>query len=242
MVDSYFTVSKYPDSDKPTDIAFSPINKTLIPKEYLEFKSDVEAFVSTIKVLFNKDEVTRLQFLDEIYFASLLCFSGEKSDHITASQTLAEIKNKLTISYWSRARNEILKKYGIAAGVISLLLLVGNYFSNTKIEFYFISLIGTCSGSWLSLAIRTKQLKFDDIRQHISEVSSPYIRCFFACLLSLFFILLLKIGVIEIKLGGETSKNISLNLEIALIIGFILGFVEKLLISTINDKTKSIFS
>ena len=47
MADPYFLVSKYPDENNPTDIAFTPVNKKTIPKDYLWFKSDVEAFIAT---------------------------------------------------------------------------------------------------------------------------------------------------------------------------------------------------
>lgn len=241
MVETYFLVSKYPNDSNPTDIAFTPVNKTVIPKEYLRFKSDVETFISTIKVLFNKDKSTQLQFYNEVYFATQLCFSGEKSDLITANQTLDEVKNKLTSSYWAKVRNEILVKYGFSVFVISLILVMFFYFSSVNHQFYFVSLIGACIGSWLSLAIRTKQLVFDDIHQHISEVSSPYIRCIFSCVLCFAFLMLFKVGFIEIKLGGISSTDISINLEIALTLGMLFGFGEKYLISTINDKSKDIF-
>lgn len=56
MGDIYFQVDRYPDEENPTDIAFTPVNEEPIPKEYLRFKSDIEAFVSTIKVLFKDDK------------------------------------------------------------------------------------------------------------------------------------------------------------------------------------------
>lgn len=241
MADPYFLVSKYPDENKPTDIAFTPVNKKTIPKEYLRFKADVEAFIATINVLFSKDKDTQSQFYDEAYYAAELCFSGDKSDLLTATQTLDEVKDKLTSSYWAKVRDGILAKYGSAVFLFSLPFVLGFYVLSESYKFYFISLIGTCVGSWLSLAIRTKQLVFDDIRQHLSEVTSPYIRCIFACVLSFVFLMLLKVGFVEIKLGTISSKDISTNLEVALTLGILLGFGEKYLISSINNKSQRIF-
>lgn len=241
MADYYFVVSKYPEENNPTDIAFTPVNKKPIPKDYLKFKSDVESFISTIKVLFSRDKAIQLQFFNEVYFATELCFSGEKDDFITANQTLIEIKDKLTSTYWTKARNEILVKYGIAALLVSFLLFCGYYIFDSNFKYYFISLMGTCLGSWLSLAIRIKQLDFDDIRQQISEVSSPYIRCIFACGLSFSFLMLLKVGVIEVKLGGISSKDLSGSLDLAISLGVLFGFGEKYLVSTINEKSKKMF-
>lgn len=242
MADSYFIVSKYPNDSDPTDIAFTPVNQKVIPKEYLRFKADVEAFVSTIKLLFSKDKDTWSQFYNEVYYAAELCFSGEKTDFITASQTLDEIKDKLTSSHWAKIRDGILVKYGYAVFWLSLPLALGICMSNEGYRFYFVSILGACIGSWLSLAIRTKQLVFDDVHQHLSEVSSPYIRCIFTCGISFFFIMLLKVGFVEIKLGSMSSTDISINLEIALTLGILFGFCEKYLISTIDNKSKRIFN
>tara|TARA_Y100001956_G_C4121226_1_gene187526 strand:+ start:15 stop:593 length:579 start_codon:yes stop_codon:yes gene_type:complete len=179
---------------------------------------------------------------EEVYYAAELCFSGDKSDFLTATQTLDEIKDKLTSSYWAKVRDGILIKYGSAVFWLSLPLVLGFYVFGESYKFYFMSLIGTCVGSWLSLAIRTKQLVFDDIRHHISEVTSPFIRCIFACVLSFVFLMLLKVGFVEIKLGSISSKDISANLEVALTLGIFFGFGEKYLISTINKKSNGMFN
>ena len=150
MADSYFRVSKYPSESKPTDIAFTPVNQKAIPKEYLRFKSDVESFVSTINLLFGKDQGTRLQFYDEVYYAAELCFSGDKNDFTTAIQTLEEIKDKLTSNYWAKVRDGILIKYGYAVFWISILLAIGVFFSGDDHQFYYVSVLGSCVGSWLS--------------------------------------------------------------------------------------------
>ncbi len=242
MADSYFRVSKYPSESKPTDIAFTPVNQKAIPKEYLRFKSDVESFVSTINLLFGKDQGTRLQFYDEVYYAAELCFSGDKNDFTTAIQTLEEIKDKLTSNYWAKVRDGILIKYGYAVFWISILLAIGVFFSGDDHQFYYVSVLGSCVGSWLSLAIRTKQLIFDDIHHHLSEVSSPYIRCVFTCAISFFFVIFLKVGFVEIKLGTISSKDLSTNLEIALALGALLGFSEKYLVSSISNKSKRFFN
>jgi len=242
MAEPYFLVSKYPDENSPSDIAFTPINQKAIPKEYLRFKADVEVLISTTNALFSNDKSIRMQFYEEVFFAAQLCFSGEKSDLLTASQTLDEIKDKLTSSYWTKIRDKILLKYGLAVFWVSLFLIVGLQLSNESYRFYFLSLVGTCIGSWVSLATRTKQLIFEDIRQHLSEVSSPYIRCVFACALSFVFIMLLKVGLVEIKLGAISSNDVSTNPEIALTVGMLLGFGEKYLISKINNKSQGILN
>lgn len=144
-------------------------------------------------------------------------------------------------SYWAKVRNEILKKYGIAIVVTSFVLAAIGYFVNSNYQFYFISLVGTCLGSWLSIAIRTKDFVFEDIAQHISEVSSPYIRCIFVCVLSFASLVLLVSGFLEIKIGGISSYQIKEDLEVALTIGIIFGFGEKYLISSIRKKSEDFF-
>ena len=241
MSDPYFDISRYP-KDNPTDIAFTPINKDVVPKDYLKFKSDVEAFVSTNKVLFKDDKVTREQFYEEVYSVTSLCFSGEKGDLLIAKQALDDIKEQVLSQHWLKARSKIITNYGIAALLISLFLLLLRYFFDGPNSFYFTSLIGTCIGSWLSVAIRTKLLLFDEIRQHISENASPYIRCVFACVLSFACLIMFKVGVIEIKIGGFSSKDIETSVEIAIALGILFGFGEKYLISTMDSKSKKAFS
>lgn len=237
MGNIYFQVDKYPDEKNPTDIAFIPVNDEVIPKEYLRFKSDIEAFVSTIKILFKDDNIVKSKFYDDAFFAAKICFSGNKNDFMTATQTLGEIKNELKSSYWATVRNKILKKYGAAVLVTSLILAVIGYFVNSNYQFYLISLVGTCLGSWLSVAIRTKDFVFEDIAQHMSEVSSPYIRCAFVCILSFASLLLLVSGLLEVKIGGISSHQIKEDVDIALAIGVIFGFGEKYLISSIRKRS-----
>ena len=241
MSDPYFDVSRYPE-DNPTEIAFRPVSQKAVPKEYLKFKSDIEAFISTSNVLFKDDPDTRKHLYEEVFSVTSLCFSGEKGDLVTANQTLDSIKRDVLSLHWLKARSKILVKYGIAVAAISVVLYLLHFLFDESYSFYFLSLMGTCVGSWLSVAIRTKLLEFDEIRQHISENASPYIRCIFACVLSFACLIMLKVGVIEIKLGGVSSKEVGTSIDIAIAVGILFGFGEKYLISTMDSKSKKAFS
>ncbi|EPP4091715.1 hypothetical protein HJ001_24225 [Vibrio parahaemolyticus] len=244
MTERYFHVSKYPQGDdKPRDIGFSPINDKPIPKEYLKFKSDVESLITTINNIFD-DESNRLNYYDQVFYAASLCFSGEKHDFPVANQTLEDIKSDIFKHHWSRIRNNTLTIYGQCVLKISIVFIVlygFSYFFKSDWSFYFVSLIGTCIGSWLSFAIRSNNLLFEDITQCIFEVKEPYIRCIFTCVLSFVFIMLLQVGFIDFNIGGISSKSIQTNLEVALTLGLLFGFSEKTLITTLGKKSTGLF-
>lgn len=245
MTECYFKISKYPkNSDSPKDIGFTPVNESPIPKEYLKFKSDVESLITTINNIFENDESNRLNYYEQVFYTTSLCFSGEKHDFPVAVQSIVDIKSDIFKHHWSRIRNKTLVIYGKSVTKIScafLILYILTIFLKSDWGFYFIALIGTSLGSWLSFAIRSNSLPFEDITQCIFEVREPYIRCIFTCVLSFVFIMLLQVGFIDFNIGGISSKSMDKNLEVALTLGLLFGFSEKTLITTLGNKSTGMF-
>jgi hypothetical protein len=240
MIKHYFDITKYPNNEVPEDIGFTPINDKPIPKNYLTFKSEVEKFISTINKLYKSDRKTWLSYYDRVYYASCICFSGESNDLSLALQTLDEIKQDVVEVSWSNIRNKILKSYGLSASLFMGLMFIATFFVSENLVNYLYVLIGTCIGSWLSVAIRTKEIKFEDIRSQVSDVSSPFLRVFFVCILSIAISALLHVGFVEVNIGGISSKDISTKADVAFAIGILFGFGEQSMISTIANKSKTV--
>lgn len=51
-----------------------------------------------------------------------------------------------------------------------------------------------------------------------------------------------KVGVIEIKFGGISFKEIGILIEIVIVLGILFGFSEKYLIFIMDNKFKKVFS
>ncbi len=238
MSEKYFHVSRHPNDQHSTDVAFTPINSNPIPKKYLDFKSDIESFIVAIDHLYAKDAAKKNDFLEQAYYADSLCFSGTNSDFSTAVQTLTEIKSKVITTSWSKIRNRILANYGVVVLILSIFFLVISQFTNEVLKNLPIVLAGSCVGSWLSMAIRTKDFEFDDIVNGFNEFDSPILRACFVCVLTSVITVLLLSGFLEINIGNMSSSAISSDGWAAFAVGSIFGFGEKTLVSTLTEKSQ----
>ena len=238
MTEKYFHISRHPDNQAPTDVAFTPVNSNPIPKKYLDFKSDIEAFVAAISHLYASEPAKRHDFLEQAYYAASLCFSGTDSDFSTSVQTLAEIKSKVITTSWSKIRNRILTTYGLVVTILSVVFFVISQFTTGMLNNLPIVLAGSCIGSWLSMAIRTKDFQFDDIVSGFNELDSPILRACFVCVLTSVITVLLLSGFLEINIGNMSSSAISSDVWAAFAIGSIFGFGEQSLVSTLTEKSQ----
>lgn len=238
MSEKYFHVSRHPNDQYPTDVAFTPINSTPIPKKYLDFKSDIEAFVGTINHLYAREPAKKKDYLEQAYYAASLCFSGTDNDFATSVQTLVEIKSKVITTSWAKIRNKILTNYGLVVAFFAAGLFAISHFTSGALNNLPTVLAGTCIGSWVSMAIRTRDIQFDDISSSFNEFNSPILRACFVCALSLIITVLLLSGFLEINVGSLSSSTIASDTWVAFAVGILFGFGEKSLVSNLTEKSQ----
>lgn len=78
------------------------------------------------------------------------------------------------------------------------------------------------------MAIRTRDIQFDDIASSFNEFKSPLLRACFVCVLSLVITVLLLSGFLEINVGSLSSSAIASDTWVDFAVGTMFGFGENL--------------
>lgn len=239
MASLLFDVRKYPSDDKPNDIAFVPVGTEKIHKDFLAFKSDVEAFLITINTLYTKNSASWDLYFDQLFNLAKLGLAGSKEDLIVARISFEQLKSDVLIRSWSKIREKMLIRYGITIlGFCILLELSRQFILSFDFAPYVFCIYGSLLSSWVSLAIRVKEISFDEISHQLSDFSSPLLRCVFVVLLTVICLSLFTSEVIVLKVGGLTTEELTSNMSKYFALGALFGLSEKYLSSKINDKSK----
>ncbi|WP_205952525.1 hypothetical protein [Pantoea stewartii] len=238
----YFLVSRFPTDSKPMQIGFRRTGNEKVPDDYLAFRLDVDRTVRTINAVFEGNETARIEMYEQVFQASMVCFSGEKEDFSSAAQALLEIKKEVLESSWIFVRNKIMVVYGLFSLLLIAALTVAQYYFYKELHNLPAVLIGTCLGSWLFVSIKTSSISFDEIYENICQHRSILLRLIYSCLLSLAASICLMAGFIEVKIGGISTAMISNNIFIALATGIFFGLGESSLASSLSSKVKNTLS
>ena len=238
MSELYFSISLDKSNDENWIIGFTPIGDIKIPKKYYSFKAEIEKITLTLNLVYKKNTPVKSQYIEDLFNACKLCFSDKEHDFELALSSLTELKDSFLTVSWSKVRDKILIQYGIASLILSLVFVISYFFISDGYQFIVYVLVGSFIGSWLSLAIKTNELTFDQIVSISSEISMPRLRGIFISLLTLTAIFFLKSGVLTFNIGNFSSENISHSIDHAFVLGIILGFSEQYLIGTIKNKSK----
>lgn len=247
--DGYFSISYYPDSDNPVDIGFSPIQgkEDRAPETQYKLKSEIENFIVSIKEIFSVQSDDFRNYLERAYYLAKLGTEGKNIDPVLASRSLEELREEIVISEGPAIRNKLLTIYGWKAltffsifGVAGLFLLKVPIPLMPQLSFFLFMVSGAMIGTWLSLGVRTKSFKFEELRILIRDHAGPYIRLSFTGVLTISTGLLMKIGALQISIGDMDSSHVTSDPMVAFTFGVLLGFTEKTLVTTFSEKAKGI--
>lgn len=243
MSNIYFEVERHTNKDDSTDIGFRPVGSDPVPPRYLEFKSDVENFVSVVNFLYKGQREVRENHIEHALNLAELGFSSEGDSDLEISvNSLNELKSSILYSSWNRIRNRIVFTYGLVSVVFLALIKIVEYFSDYISYSFFTLLLGAAVGSWISLAVRTKNIDFDSIRAQLHDIGNPLLRIIFTLILSSTFAMFLSVGLVELNIGPISTTDLFADSTVAFSIGVLFGFSEKYLIETLNTKAELISS
>lgn len=186
----------------------------------------------------------------EVYFEKLLSLTqgGLVSDVAQpkiAQKSLEKLKEEILINEGPRIKNNYMKKLGIAATIISALLIALYItFSYLKLTndygMYPIIWIAAMVGSWISFGARKFNISFEELSIVEEDNMTPYIRLIYTGLCSVLFAILLKCGIFKIELVGIDLSDIRTNVEIQIVVGALCGLIESKLGVNIYKKAVSI--
>ncbi|AXB30200.1 hypothetical protein DSB67_00725 [Vibrio campbellii] len=244
---NHFKVSRYERKDGFHDILFE-VDEVVgnFPESVVNLKNDIENVVKISMLLFKDDAQSYEGYYERLYMVADLAFNGSKEQISLAQDTLNNIKVDLVHEIGPRIRTTLLFKY-IRVSFIPILLMLlvslGLYYFESK-SLYVVKLIlisiGANIGCWLSLAVRTRSVEFDQILPILSDHKGVHSRIIFVMVFSVVMAILMKTGLLSIELGEFSSKSIVSDNYSALSAGFILGFAEKLFVDKFQGKINSI--
>ena len=232
----YFRVFRDPENQD--NIHFQQIvlaEGESIPEEQLTLRDEVDNVQTTIRTLFLGE---RDKF--EEYFKSLLSLAqlglvGDSANPELASRALTSLKNEILTREGGGIKNKYMKDLGERARVFSLpvllLAVLIHQFTiglETLRSFLFLW-VGGMAGVWLSFGARKIELKFEELNMLEKDQLNPSIRLVFAGLLTIVMGLLISTEALVLELGGLSTKEFQLNVQVPLIIGIFCGLSEQAL-------------
>jgi hypothetical protein len=103
-------------------------------------------------------------------------------------------------------------------------------------------LLGACMwGIWLSFAVRSMTLEFEQLQHPESDMMRPWSRLLAFGLLALILALFFQMEVLVISIGGVSTSQISSNALVAVFVGLCLGFTDKALPGEVRKRIEEFF-
>jgi hypothetical protein len=243
----YFKVSQYHTSSGFDDILFE-VNDSLedFPEHVVALKNDIEKTVKVVFLLFKDDQKAYNTYYDRLLMIADLAFNGRKEQSAIAKNSLELLKRDLIHEVGPRIRTTLLFRY-IKASIFPILLLLLFSLGFILIESsasYILKLalvaVGSSIGCWVSLAVRTRSIEFEQILPILSDHRGIHSRIIFVMVFAVMMAILMKSGLISIQLGEFSSSSIETDNYAAVTAGLIMGFAEKLFVDKLQSKVDKV--
>lgn len=156
-----------------------------------------------------------------------------------AKSHLEQFKNDLVLRKGSEIKLAYLKELGYvgiyiaATCLIIAVFLYANIgsidFEKLKINNLFLTIAGVSIGTWLSFAIRKKEIVFEDLRLLSKGKRNPLLRMMVMVFIAVVFYFMFITGFLNIEMGDTFSTKVIANddaRDFAFIVGVFLGLSE----------------
>jgi hypothetical protein len=255
-INKYFSVSKHPNDEKPSDIYFGVNEENdKFPEHIIELKNDFEQFIIIITSVFKNDVDLFNSYYSRVYSLADLAFNSTKDQSVLAQKSLDKLKNEIVVAIGPRIRSQFLFDFCKHASIPFIMSILVVFFGDKLLALangvgiaegtYFLGklglvAIGALVGGWLSIATATRTIAFNDIIPIINNRMGILARVLFIMTFGVSFAVIMISGVLKINLGGLDSTQITNNSAIALSFGLIIGFAEKIFVEKFEAKLSRI--
>ena len=235
MAKGKFIVARDPKNSRDILFQVSSQSRSPIPQDQLALRDEVDRCSTVLRMLF-LDGDDRF----EEYFRPLLSLAqtglvGNSADPELAQRALQALKAEITDREGGRVKNRYMKRLGISAITVGLpaltvALVLLSWFPNASLfSNYLLIWTGCSAGVWLSFGTRKTALQFNELHVVEKDRLEPYVRLFFAGLLSIVMGLLFSTRAVVVDFGQVSTAAARSNPEIALRIGIMCGISEQVL-------------
>ncbi|MEO5332662.1 MAG: hypothetical protein H7839_11620 [Magnetococcus sp. YQC-5] len=230
------------------EINFQILDSNKITSDMDSLREDVESTVGSLHTIFKNTSDKKFQaYFDRLLALAQVGLMGENPLPLKAQRALDSLKKEINTQEAPVIRMNYLKKLGLHAIVQSLVCVVivwvigffslhKGYFEGKEIMNCGVMWIGCMAGVWLSVSMSPASSNLDSLQLIARDASEPSIRLIFTGLLTIFIALLLKAGVVEIKLGGLQTATFLTDFKISLLLGMFCGLGEKALSTTVSQR------
>ncbi len=255
IIGKYFLVA-VKKGPNPRDIEFSVPSGASVPDAYLNLQTQIEHTSTVLSILFpGEDAWSKERF--GLYFTRLknLAFLSLGQDQVALGEmALKTFQNDVLMREGGRVKNAYILKLGLWAALFGaaffgayLLSLAPNVNKSIEDKTFFLMLLGSMLGTWLSFSIRKPTLSFDDLAGVEKDLLEPQVRLLFVAGLTVVVALILATGMVVVSVGGFKTTflvsqavggdfNAGIAAMRALLIGCFCGIGEQLLPDVIGRR------
>lgn len=203
----------------------------LIPEIQQKLYVEVESANNIIKSLNDTNDTIKGKYFEKLLSLAQAGLVGDTAQPQLSFKSLEKLKEEIVLIEGQRIKNEYMKRLGINAiiicAAISIIWILIDYLFKIKgHHMYCMSYLGAMLGTWISFGARRFNIEFTQLSNLEDDMMEPWIRLVYIGMCSIIVILFINSGIITIKIGSISLKNIKTNLELQTIIGIICGLVE----------------
>jgi hypothetical protein len=236
------------EGHSPRDIKFQPVPHATIPPDVAALQIEIERTLTTLIVLFpatgKRAQTNEIKF--RIYFDKLagIAIAGLGQDQpLLGSMALATLKDEIVTRESGRVKNAYIRRLGLWSASFTVIFVVLYLTAGpehvpdwiAKKRGFFILILGSFIGTWLSFSIRKVALTFSDLSVAESDQLDPPIRLIFVAGLTLVIGLMFATELASITIGKFHTTFLTSG-GAALVIGLFCGISEQSLSTTVGAK------
>ena len=208
--------------------------------------SEIENTSNVLKTLEKtSDDIKRKYFKKLLNLAQVGLVPQNGAQPKMAMIALEKLKNEMLRIEGKRIKNQYMKRLGIIAIILSILIgsimyILSYLLKNDIFSMMGYTWLGAMVGAWVSYGARKFELEFEDMSIIEKDMVEPTVRLIYIGICSLIFELFLSCGFATITVGDITTEGIKNQQEIQILIGIICGLVESKMGIDIYKKANSV--
>jgi hypothetical protein len=235
MAEGTFRVSRDPQNSRDIFFEIASSDVKFIPDDQSQLKDEIDKTLTTLRIIFPQGDARFEEYFQSVLSLGQAGLVGIAAQPVVASHQLSSLKNEITAREGGKIKNQYMKALGIRAAAIGGLTLMAalvlrHYNPDLVMHSNFLFLWSGCmAGVWLSFGARKTFFRFEDLQIPEEDRLEPFVRLFFAGLLTLTIGLLFSIKAVEVHVGPVSSEQINDTVRVALLLGLLCGFSEQTL-------------
>ena len=235
----------YRSKENPKDIQFESLGGESA-QDQLGLKDDIEQALIILNSLTLEPDGRFEEYFKPLLSLAQCGLVGNASNPEVAARALSSWKSDVTVREGGRIKNRYMKILGLSSifsglPTLGLSLLVLRYLPQYTIAGCFLALWSGCmAGVWLSFGARKTSFRFEDLHIPEQDRLEPFVRLFFAGLLTIILGLVFSLNAVSVTLGSISTSEINTKFRVALLIGMLCGFSEQVLSSKVAKQASSL--